>query len=295
MRDITIVVITLLVCYKIDILDVPPEVIKLIIIYYLGVLITFSFGASGYVLFANTIFDISLFMENSFLIVKHRPFQLGYEYIDALLPKLEEICGKMTVRALYTYKSSKNPDDETLPTSANYRDTWVNNPSRKIMGVVIESEENSSDHHLSLSFKRVPIKVYAGSFLQGEGFGTDDRERILKVIENEQWRLKPKYSLLVNIRLGFTYLVFIVVGQVILSYFWDASYGHTVFFVLNIIILFVLLFLLWLKSLIFPAGTFCIDHEVEEIKEREGFQKSIIKNIRRFFWWLLYFLGIKFV
>ena len=241
--------------------------------------------------------------ENFFAFRKRHPLQLGYDYIEALLPKLEEICGEMTVRAIYKYKTSKNPADETLPISTDYRDAWTNNPSRKIIEIKFEaSENNSTDRHLELSYKRSiypVIMYYTGSYLEGKGFDQDDRERIINVIENEQWRIKPKFNLLINIRLGFTYFIFVLVSLIINFFYWDNSYGHIAWFIVNMIILGILLLILCLKCLIFPDGTFYIDHEIEEIKEQERNQRKIMRYIEKtfgsLFKLLLVILGIRFV
>ena len=136
---------------------------------------------------------------------------------------------------------------------------------------------------------------YTGSYVEGTGFDQDDRERIINVIENEQWRLKPKYSLLVNIRLGFTYFFFVLVSLIFNYFYWDDSYGYVAWFIVNIIIMGILILVLCVKCLIFPDGAFSIDHEVEEIKERERVQRKTISYIERFFGGLLFILGIRFI
>ena len=244
-------------------------------------------------------FNKSYIAGNFFFILKRHPYQLGYDYIDALLPKLEEICGKMTVRAIYAYETSKTPADETPPLSTDYRDAWTNNPSRKIIEILFESAENSStDRHLKLSYKRASnplIMYYSRSYVEGDGFDQDDRERIINAIENEEWRLKPKYSFIANIRLGFIYLIFVPVSLMFNYFYWDNSYGHIAWLMFNMIIFSLLILLLCFKCWFFPAGAFCIGHEVEEIKERERTQRKIIRYIERFFGWLLYILGIRFI
>ena len=294
--------LALLACYKIGILAVSPEEMKAISLLFIVLLSTILIGGYVFVMHANACFNksyISDISENFFAISKRHPFQLGFDYIEALLPKLEEICGKMTVRAIYAYKTSKNPGDETLPLSTDYRDAWTNNPGRKIIEILFESAENrSTDRHLTLSYKRAynPVFMYyTRSNLEGKGFDQDDRERIINVIENEEWRLKPKYSFIINIRLGFTYLIFFLVSQIILFFYWDNSYGHIAWFIVNMIILGILLLILCLKCLIFPVGTFYIDHEVEEIKERERTQRKVIHYIEKSFGGLLFILGIRFI
>ena len=279
--------LALLVCYKIGILAVSPEEMKAVLLLLIFLLSTSLIGGAALVIHANESFDKSIISDNFFMIAKRHPLQLGYDYIEALLPKLEEICGKMTVRAIYAYKTPKNPADETLPLSTGYRDTWKNDPGRKIIEIKFESAENSStDRHLTLSYRRAYYPVvmyYTGSHLEGKGFDQDDRERIINVIENERWRLKPKYSLLVNISLGFTYFFFFIVSLIFNYLYWDDSYGHIAWFILNMIIMGILLLILCVKNLYFPEGTFSIDHEVEEIKERERTQEKIIGYMEKSF------------
>ena len=290
---------TLCLCYAMGILAVSPEQVTAVLVLLFLLVVTITVGGNEYVKHANMSFNKSYISGNFFFILKRHPYQLGYDYIDVLLPKLEEICGNMTVRAIYAYETSKNPADETPPLSTDYRDAWTNNPSRKIIEILFESAENSStDRHLKLSYKRASnplIMYYSRSYVEGDGFNQDDRERIINVIENEEWRLKPKYGFIANIRLGFTYLIFVLVSPIILFFYWDNSYGHIAWFIVNMIILCTLILILCLKCLIFPAGAFCIDHEVEEIKERERTQRKIIRYIERFFGWLLYILGIRFI
>jgi len=270
------------------ILPVPREVMKLLLKLLIIVSILLLLGGVYYIWHALVFFNKSYTSENSFSILQYQPFQFGYDYIDVVLPKLEKICGKMTVRASYTY--SGNFGDGPAPVSAGYHGTWENRPDKRIMRVAFESTENSSERRLIMYYKRVPINIYSLLFVDGEGFGQVDRERIIDVINNEQWRLKPKYSFLINLRLGFTFLMYLIVGEVAAHILWDNLFSITAILtmlVLNLVILMLLLILLWLKSLLFPSGTFYIDQEVKEIEDRERIQKKIFGLIERYFWFSL--------
>lgn len=261
---------------------------RLLLILLITASLVILLGGACYISHALMHFNKSYTSENSFCILQYQPFQFGYDYIDAVLPKLGKICGKITVRASYTY--SGDFDGGTAPVSTGYRETWENRPNKRIMRVVFESAENSSERRLIMYYKRVPINVYSALFVDGEGFGQVDRERIIDVINNEEWRLKPKYSFLINIRLGFTYLIFFIIGQVTAHILFDNFFSITAILtmlVLNLVILTILLILLWLKSLLFPSGTFYIDQEVKEIEDRERIQKKILGLIERYFWFSL--------
>lgn len=294
--------LTLVVCYYIGILDVSPEEMRAIMLVFALLFGTFLIGSTAFVMYVNMAFNKSYISAKYFAIRKRHSLKLDYDYIEALLPKLEEICGEITVRAIYAFETSKSPADETPHLSTGYRDTWTNNPSRKIVGILFESAENSTGRRLKLFYLRsiYPVVMYyTGSYLEGEGFNQDDREQIINVIENEQWRLKPKYSLLVNIGLGFTYFVFVLASLFFNYVYWDDSYGYIAWCVANIVILGLLILILCVKCLIFPDGAFSIDHEAEEIKKRERTQEKIIGYIEKSFGGLIKFLlvlfGIRFI
>ena len=291
----------LALCYAMGILVLSPKETTAILALLFVLVSTIWVWGKAFVMYVNETFDWSYNseQENLFVVRKRYSLKLDYDYIEALLPKLEEICGEITVRAIYAFETSKSPADETLPLSTGYRGTWTNNPSRKIVGILFKSAENSSTgRHLKLFYLRSiypVIMYYTGSYLEGKGFDQDDRERIINVIENEQWRLKPKYSLLVNIGLGFTYFVFVLVSLFFNYVYWDDSYGYIAWCVANMVILGLLFLILCVKCLIFPDGAFSIDHEVEEIKKRERTQGKIISYTEKYlFWGLLYILGVRF-
>ena len=291
--------VTLAICHKTGILALTTDDAEILVHGAIIIAACVWLTPIMVTLWVNMFFDKRYITDYLFMIIDRSPFQLDYNYMDFLLGRLKEICGEATVRAVYAYGTPKEKEDATTPLSTDYRDTWTNNPGRKILEVRFESTGNEAADNpscLKLCYRRPPhpfFSQYSRLYVEGTGFSENKREEIIDLITREQWRTRPKYNLVVNAGPGFV----AVVGSIIIILFLGPaeSYGFIAGVVITVVVTLLLMAALFAKYTLFPTGTFKIDAETEEIEQRELLQGRILNSVGKTLRGFLYILGIKFI
>ena len=146
------------------------------------------------------------------------------------------------------------------------------------------------ENETRVEYRQTPAQVSAARVLQTKGIGDKDYERLRNAIEEEEWKIRPRYSWVCKLGLGKVTAFVLIVPAVI---FWG---GPSAFIGGEMATMFpfkgpaviramlaqaalkivVIMILVGLRVYIFPAGVFRIDEEERIQDKREKLQNRVL-------------------